>query len=50
VESPHINLDKGKIQMLVVDDIATVKMMLGSFVPQFEKKRDKDREDNEGGA
>ena len=50
VEFSHINLDKGKIQMLVVDDIATVKMMLGSFVPQFEKKRDKDREDNEGGA
>jgi len=35
----HINLDKGKIQMLTQGDVATVKMMLGSFVPYFEKQR-----------
>ena len=48
VEFPHINLDKGKVQMLVADDIVTVKMMLGSFIPQFEKKRDKDGEEDKG--
>ena len=47
VEFPHINLDKGKIQMLVEDDVVTVKMMLGSFIRYFEKEREKDQEQDQ---
>jgi len=36
----HISFGKGKIQMLIEDDIVTVKMMLGSFVRYFEKRQE----------
>jgi len=37
VEFDHINLDKGRIGMLIeCDEFVTVKMMLGSFVQYFE--------------
>jgi hypothetical protein len=37
VEFDHINLDKGRIGMLIeCDEFVTVKMMLGSFVRYFE--------------
>jgi len=36
----HINLGGGKIQMLVDDDIVTVKMRLGSLVKNFEKQQE----------
>ena len=36
IEFNHINFDKGKIQMVVEDDIVTVKMRLGSLVHTFE--------------
>lgn len=36
----HISFDRGKIQMLVEDDVVTVKMMLGSFVRYFEKRQE----------
>lgn len=32
VEFGHLNLDKGKIQMVVVDDIARARIRLGSFL------------------
>jgi hypothetical protein len=31
LEFEHINLDKGRLRMTVEDDVATVKMLLGSF-------------------
>lgn len=34
----HASFDRGKIQMLIEDDVVTVKMMLGSFVRYFEKR------------
>ncbi|MHC4890892.1 MAG: hypothetical protein ACYTEO_15665, partial [Planctomycetota bacterium] len=40
VDFSHINLGRGKIQMLVEDDIVTVKMRLGSLVKEFEKQQE----------
>jgi len=44
VKFEHIGFNKGKIQMVVEDDIVTVKIMLGSFVRYFEE-RQKPQED-----
>ncbi len=40
VDFSHINLGRGKIQMLVEDDIVTVKMRLGALVKNFEKQQE----------
>ena len=32
VEFSHLNLDKGKIQMVAIGDVARVKIRLGSFM------------------
>ncbi len=40
VDFSHINLGRGKIQMLVEDDIVTVKMRLGSLVKKFEEQQE----------
>ena len=42
VEFDHISLNKGKIQMVVVGDVVTVKMRLGSFVHKFKKQQEED--------
>ena len=34
----HTSFGSGKIQMLIEDDVVTVKMMLGSFVRYFERR------------
>ena len=38
VEFEHINLGKGKIRMVIEKDMVSIKMRLGSFVPEFEKE------------
>ena len=38
VQFDHISFDKGKIRMVVADDIVTVKMRLGSLVSKFEEE------------
>jgi hypothetical protein len=35
LEFDHINLDKGKLRMVIDNDIVTVKMRLGSFGKEF---------------
>jgi len=40
VDFSHINLGRGKIQMLVENDIVKVKMRLGSLVKKFEKQQE----------
>ena len=39
VEFDHINFDKGKIQLVVKGDIATVKIRLGAFVHMIEAQQ-----------
>jgi len=39
VEFDHINFDKGKIQLVVKKDIATVKIRLGAFVHMIEAQQ-----------
>ena len=39
VKFEHTSFDKGKIQMVITDDIASVKMKLGSFARHFEDER-----------
>ena len=39
VEFNHINFDKGKIQLLVTKDIATVKIRLGAFAHMIEAQQ-----------
>jgi hypothetical protein len=39
VEFDHINFDKGKIQLLVVRDVATVKIRLGAFAHMIETQK-----------
>lgn len=39
VEFDHINFDKGKIQLLVTRDIATVKIRLGAFAHMIEAQQ-----------
>jgi hypothetical protein len=38
LEFSHMTFTTGKIQMVIEDDIVTVKMMLGSFVRYFQKR------------
>ena len=40
VDFSHINLGRGKIQMLVENDIVKVKMRLGSLVKKFEEQQE----------
>ena len=40
LEFNHINLDKGKIRMVVDGDVVTVKMRLGALVRRFEEVED----------
>lgn len=40
VDFSHINLGRGKIQMLVEDDIVKIKMRLGSAAKHFEKQQE----------
>ncbi len=47
VEFEHINLDKGKIRLVLDENIATVKIMLGSFVPHFEDLPPQPEDSNE---
>jgi len=47
VKFHHNSFDRGKIQMVVADDVVTVKIMLGSFVKHFEK-REQPQQDKEG--
>lgn len=47
VDFSHINLDKGKIQMLVEDDIVKVKVRLGSAVKKWEKEIEETTEETE---
>ena len=39
VEFDHINFDKGKIQLIVKGDIATVKIRLGAFSHMIEAQQ-----------
>lgn len=39
VEFDHINFEKGKIQLVVIKDIATVKIRLGAFVHMIEAQQ-----------
>ncbi len=41
VEFNHINFDKGKIQMVIVTDIVSVKIRLGAFAHMMEVKKSK---------
>jgi len=45
VEFDHINFDKGKIQMVVMGDIATVKIRLGAFTHMMEIKKSKPKKE-----
>jgi len=42
VEFEHTSFNRGKIQMVVTDDVAAVKMKLGSFARHFEDGRQSD--------
>ena len=48
IEFSHVSFDKGKIRMVVEDDIVTIKMMLGSFVRYFEKRQENLQEEDTG--
>ena len=39
VEFDHINFDKGKIQLVVTKDIATVKIRLGAYTHMIEAQQ-----------
>lgn len=47
VKFSHINFDKGRIGILIEDDIVKVKMMLGSFVRYFEEKQQEPQQSEE---